>query len=116
LADLLEKLKTALVQEVKEVRVTHRLKSSPACLVADANDLGGNMQRLLEAMGQSLGEAPKPILEINPTHAIVMKVKGMEGDRLNDWAHVLFDQALLAEGGQPKDPAGFVSRLNKLLA
>jgi molecular chaperone HtpG len=114
-ADLLERLKSALGEQVKAVRVTHRLKSSPACLVADEHDLGGNMQRLLQAMGQSMGPAPKPILEINPSHPIVQKVQTLEGELLSDWAHVLFDQALLAEGGTPKDPAAFVARLNKLL-
>ena len=114
-APLIEKLKEALGEQVKDVKITHRLKSSPACLVADENDMGANMERILAQMGQDM-PGSKPILEINPNHAIIDKVKDIDGDALNDWAQVLFDQALLAEGGQLKNPADFVARMNKLLA
>ena len=114
-APLIEKLKEALGEQVKDVKITHRLKSSPACLVADENDMGANMERILAQMGQDM-PGSKPILEINPNHAIIDKVKDKDGDALNDWAQVLFDQALLAEGGQLKNPADFVARMNKLLA
>ncbi len=113
--ELIEQVKEVLGDKVKEVRITHRLTSSPACLVADAHDLGGNLARMLKSMGQ---EAPQtqPILEINPHHPIVQKLKGEAGgERFGDWSHILFDQALLAEGGQLEDPAAFVQRLNGLL-
>ncbi|MDD5329967.1 MAG: molecular chaperone HtpG [Sulfuricella sp.] len=112
---LIDEIKQTLGEQVKEVRVTYRLTSSPACLVADAHDVGGNLSRLLKSVGQ---EAPqsKPILEINPHHPLVQKLKGEAGgERFGDWSHILFDQALLAEGGQLEDPAGFVQRLNGLL-
>lgn len=103
---LTDKIKTSLADKVKEVRVTHRLTDSPACLVADEHDMSGNLARLLKASGQ---KAPisQPILEINPAHPVVLRLKGEE-KRFDDWAAVLFDQALLAEGGQLDDPAGFV--------
>jgi len=110
---LLEKLKEALGDRVKEVRVSTRLTESPSCLVADEHDMGGNLARILKAAGQKVPQAA-PILEINPGHAIVRRLKA--GDpALADWAGLLFDQALLAEGGQLDDPAGFVRRSNALL-
>ena len=113
--DLLEKIKQALGDRVKEVRVTMRLTDSPACLVADQHDLGANLERLLKAAGQKV-PASKPILEINPRHPLLQRLK-YEADtqRFGDWSHVLFDQALLSEGGQLEDPAGFVKRLNQLM-
>ncbi|OIR15763.1 chaperone protein HtpG [mine drainage metagenome] len=110
---LTDKIKTSLADKVKEVRVTHRLTDSPACLVADEHDMSGNLARLLKASGQ---KAPisQPILEINPAHPVVLRLKGEE-KRFDDWAAVLFDQALLAEGGQLDDPAGFVKRINQLM-
>lgn len=95
------------------MRITLRLTESPACLVADSHDMGGNLERLLKSAGQKVNHA-KPILEINPHHPMVQKLK-YEDARFNDWSHVLFDQALLAEGGQLEDPASFVKRLNELL-
>jgi len=113
--ELIDQVKEVLGDKVKEVRVTHRLTNSPACLVADAHDLGGNLARMLKSMGQEAPQA-KPILEINPHHPIVQKLKGEAGsERFGDWSHLLFDQALLAEGGQLEDPAAFVQRLNGLL-
>jgi molecular chaperone HtpG len=113
--ELVEQVKAALGEKVKEVRVTHRLTGSPACLVADSNDLGGHLQRMLKAAGQSVPTS-KPILEINPQHPIVQRLKQEAGsERFTDWSHILFDQALLSEGGQLEDPAGFVHRLNNLM-
>jgi molecular chaperone HtpG len=111
--ELVERMKKTLGERVKEVRTTARLTSSPACLVADEHDMGGNLQRLLKAAGQNVAQS-KPILEINPEHPIVVRLKGEE-KRFDDWAQLLFDQALLAEGGQLDDPAGFVRRVNELM-
>lgn len=81
--------------------------------MADAHDIGGNLARMLKAAGQQAPDA-KPILEINPKHAVVQRLK-YEEKRFDDWTAVLFDQALLAEGGQLDDPAGFVRRINQLM-
>ncbi|MCP4636958.1 MAG: molecular chaperone HtpG [Methyloversatilis sp.] len=110
---LVDKLKASLVDRVKEVRITHRLTESPACLVSDEFDIGGNLARILRSAGQ---EAPlaKPILEINPQHPVVQRLRGEEA-HFEDWAGVLFDQALLAEGGALEDPASFVRRMNQLM-
>jgi molecular chaperone HtpG len=113
LKDLVDKIKTSLGERVKDVRVTHRLTESPACLVADEHDIGGNLARMLKAAGQKV-PASKPILEINPRHPVVLQLRN-EDQRFEDWALVLFDQALLAEGGQLDDPAGFVKRINQLM-
>jgi len=113
---LIERIQSSLGDSVKEVRVTHRLTDSPACLVSGENDLSGNLERMLKAAGQKTPES-KPVLEINPQHAIVLRLN-QEADegRFTDWSHLLFDQALLAEGGQLEDPASFVRRMNSLLA
>ena len=111
--DLIEKIKASLGERVKEVRVTHRLTDSPACLVADEHDMGANLARLLKASGQKAPVA-RPILEINPLHPVVMRLKE-EQRHFDDWAAVLFDQAMLAEGGHLDDPAGFVKRVNHLM-
>ena len=111
--DLVEKIKQTLGDKVKDVRVTLRLESSPACLVADEHDLGGNLARILKAAGQKAPPS-SPIMEINPRHPMVQRLK-YEESRFADWTHVLFDQALLAEGGQLDDPAGFVKRVNELM-
>ena len=113
--DLIERVKATLGDQVKEVRVTHRLTDSPACLVAGEHDLSGNLERMLKAAGQKTPES-KPTLEINPSHVLVERLKSEKDEaRFNDLAHVLFDQALLAEGGQLNDPASFVKRMNSLL-
>ncbi|OGS91940.1 MAG: molecular chaperone HtpG [Gallionellales bacterium GWA2_60_18] len=111
--ELTEKIKASLGERVKEVRVTHRLTESPACLVTEEHDLSGNLARMLKAAGQ---QAPvsQPILEINPQHPVVLRLKSEE-KKFDDWAAVLFDQALLAEGGQLDDPATFVKRINQLM-
>jgi molecular chaperone HtpG len=112
-AELLRSLKSALADKVKDVRVSTRLTESPSCLVADEQDLGGNLARILKAAGQKVPQA-KPILEINPEHAIVRRLA--PGDaQFEAWAGLLYDQALLAEGGQLDDPAGFVKRTNQLM-
>ena len=108
--ELVERVYKALGERVKEVRITHRLTESPACLVTAEHELSGNLERLLKAAGQK-ASGVKPTLEINPQHPIVRQLK-YETDRFEDWAVILFDQALLAEGGQLDDPAGFVRRMN----
>jgi molecular chaperone HtpG len=110
---LLEKMKASLGERVKEVRVTLRLTDSPACLVADEHDLGMNLGRILKSAGQDAPDS-KPILEINPHHPAVLRLKAEE-KQFDDWAAVLFDQALLAEGGTLDDPASFVKRINQLM-
>ncbi len=113
--DLIERVKKALGERVKEVRVTLRLTESPACLVADDHDMTGNLQRMLKAAGQKV-PLSKPILEINPHHPLVLRLKSEADEtRFGDLTAVLFDQSLLAEGGQLEDPAGFVKRLNQLM-
>ncbi|NHZ95535.1 molecular chaperone HtpG [Massilia sp. CCM 8734] len=114
--DLVERMKAALGEKAKDVRVTFRLTDSPACLVADENELSGNLLRMLKAAGQSAPES-KPILEINPNHPLVTRLKNEDAasTQFGDWAHILFDQALLAEGGSLSDPATFVKRLNEML-
>ncbi|MFV5216156.1 molecular chaperone HtpG [Azonexus caeni] len=111
--ELLDKVKGALGERVKEVRITHRLTDSPSCLVADEHDPSGNLARMLKAAGQPI-PAAKPILEINPQHPAVLRLK-YEESRFDDWAALLFEQATLAEGGQLDDPAGFVKRINDLM-
>jgi len=110
---LVERIKTSLGERVKDVRITNRLTDSPACLVADEHDMGMNLARILKAAGQE-APASKPILEINPEHPVVKRLEN-EQTRFDDWATVLFDQALLAEGGTLDDPATFVKQINALM-
>jgi len=111
--DFLAKIKDALGGKAKDVRITHRLTSSPACVVKDQHDMSVNLERMLKSMGQAIPSS-KPILEINLQHPIVQHLK-CEDAKFADWGHFLFDQALLAEGGELEDPAGFVKRLNELV-
>ena len=111
--ELVEKIQQALGDRVKQVRVTQRLTDSPACLVSDENEMSANLARILRAAGQKVPET-KPILEINPEHPIVLRLRGEEA-RFGDWAALLHEQALLAEGAALEDPAGFVKRMNSLL-
>ena len=111
---LVERLKTALADKVKEVRVTLRLVDSPACVVVDANELSPHLLRMLQAAGQAAPDV-KPILEINPEHPLIARVQNASDADFNEWAMVLLDQAMLAEGAQLADPAGFVKRLNSIL-
>jgi molecular chaperone HtpG len=113
--DLVKSVKDSLGDKVKDVRITHRLTDSPACLVVDDHDMSANLERMLKAAGQEVG-GTKPIFELNPEHPMVVRLKDeAEGERFNDWSSILFDQALLAEGGQLEDPASYVKRLNELL-
>jgi len=112
---LTDRVKEILGDDVKEVRVSMRLTDSPACLVADEQDMNANLQRVLKQMGQDAPES-KPIFEINTTHPLVERMdQETDEDRFADLTRVLFDQANLAEGGQLEDPAAFVQRLNKLI-
>jgi molecular chaperone HtpG len=112
---IVAQMKDTLTDHVKDVRLTHRLTNSPACLVKDTHDMSANLERILKQAGQEIPSS-KPILELNPHHPLVEKLKNeKDGDRFKDMAFILFDQAMLAEGGQLDDPATFVSRLNDLL-
>ena len=113
--DFIEKVAKSLGDDVKEVRITHRLTDSPSCLVTGEHDMSANLERLLKQAGQDV-IGHKPILELNPEHPLVKRLKSEDqGDRFDDWAKLLFEQALLSEGGQLEDPATFVSRMNKML-
>ncbi|QEP44542.1 molecular chaperone HtpG [Ectothiorhodospiraceae bacterium BW-2] len=111
---LIKRISESLGERVKEVRVTHRLTSSPACLVTEEHEMSANLERILKQVGQ---EAPsiKPIMEVNPEHPLVKRLDKEQGERFSDLALILFDQALLSEGGQLDDPALFVSKLNQML-
>ena len=108
---VIKEMQTLLDSQVKEVKISNRLSTSPSCLVADENEMGGNMERIMASLGQDVPET-KPILEINPTHPLVERLKNNVDE---DVVKVLFDQAVLAEGGQLKEPAEFVKRMNKLI-
>jgi molecular chaperone HtpG len=113
--DFVKRFKDVIVDDVDDVRVTHRLTDSPACLVIGADDMGEQMRRIMEQAGQALPET-KPTLEINPEHPLIEKMdQESDEDRFADFASIIFDQASLAEGKQIKDPAAYVGRLNKLL-
>lgn len=112
---IIERIQATLGDKVKEVRVTHRLTDSPACIVTGEHDMSANLERILKAAGQNAPNT-KPTLEINPQHALVLKLRDETSDaRFENWANLLFEQALLAEGAQLDDPASFVRRLNGLL-
>lgn len=112
---VVKQLKEVLDKRVKEVKLTHRLTNSPACVVASEDQMGLQMQRIMRAAGQDFKAAP-PVLEINPEHKIIINLKNeADDDRFKQWAHVLLDQAILAEGGQLDDAASYVQRLNQLL-
>jgi len=113
--DLVKRVKDALGQSVQEVKVTHRLTDSPACVVLPEHEMGFQMRRIMEAAGQPLPEV-KPILELNPEHALVSRLEGAQDDVFSDLAHILLDQAIIAEGGHLDDPAAYVKRLNALLS
>ncbi len=113
---VLKQIKEVLSDKVSEVRVSHRLTESPACLVSDVYGMSLNMERIMKEAGQSMNFGRKPIFEINPNHALLAKLKNEQDDsRFGDLVHILFDQAILAEGGQLDDPAAFVHKLNGLL-
>ena len=111
---LVKRVKEALGDAVQEVKVTHRLTDSPACVVLPEHEMGYQMRRIMEAAGQTLPEV-KPILELNPTHALIERLEAAENEGFEDLARVLLDQAVIAEGGHLDDPAAYVRRLNALL-
>ncbi len=112
---LLEKLKEVLKEQAQDVRVTSRLVDSPACLVSEDNGMSVQLARMLRQAGQPVPDI-KPVLEINVDHALIQKLAATEDStRFADLAHIVFDQALLAEGGMPADPASYVKRINALL-
>jgi molecular chaperone HtpG len=112
---LIERVKTVLGDKVKEVRFTHRLTDSPACVVADDHDMSSQMQKLMEQMGQQAPET-NPVFELNPEHQLIKHLNDVQDEaNFAQWSEVLLDQALLAERGSLKDPAGFVARLNTLM-
>jgi molecular chaperone HtpG len=113
--DVVNKIKKSLADKVEDVRVSHRLTTSPACIVLNEHDMALYMQHLLQQAGHDMPRS-KPILEINPTHPIIKRMKDKSVElEFNDWAQLLFEQAVLAEGGQLENPAGFVARLNNLM-
>ncbi len=113
---VLKQIKDVLADKVSEVRLSHRLTESPACLVSDVYGMSLNMERIMKEAGQSMNFGKKPIFEINPDHALVLRMKSEQDDtRFADLTHILFDQAILAEGGQLDDPSAFVHKLNSLL-
>ena len=112
---LIEKIKISLGGKVKDVKVTHRLTDSPACLVVGEYDISGNLERILKAAGQNTPDN-KPILEINPEHKLIEKLKKFEGTAdFDEYTSVIFDQAMLSEGAQLDDPVGFVKKINRFL-
>jgi molecular chaperone HtpG len=114
-ADTIKRMQDALGERVKEVRISQRLTDSPSCLVMGEQDLAVHMQQMLKQAGHEV-PVSKPVLEINPAHPLVSRLQEeADDDRFARWAHILLDQAMLSEGGQLEDPAGFVNRLNELL-
>lgn len=114
--DMLGKMQDILKDRVKEVRVSTRLTDSPSCLVVEEHDMAVSMQKLLKQAGHAVPDS-KPILEVNVEHALVRRLKDEASDeRFADWTHILFDQAMLSEGGQLEDPVSFVKRINELFA
>jgi molecular chaperone HtpG len=111
---VLDRLKEALKDKATDVRATTRLVDSPACLVVQDGGMSMQLARMLKAAGQT-APSIKPILEVNASHPLVKKLEASEA-HFEDYAHILFDQALLAEGGLPEDPAAYVRRVNALLA
>ena len=112
--DLVKRVKEVLSDGVQEVKITYRLTDSPACVVLPEHEMGYQMRRIMEAAGQKLPEV-KPILELNPNHALVARLENAEGDLFGQLAHILLDQAIIAEGGHLDDPAAYVKRLNSVL-
>ncbi|MFO7303099.1 MAG: molecular chaperone HtpG [Acidobacteriota bacterium] len=114
LRDVVDRMKRALAERASDVRISRRLTDSPACVVADAHGISTNLERILKSAGRQVPSS-RPILEINPDHPLIQRLKDETSDELfNDWSQVLFDQAILAEGGQLDEPAAFVRRLNTL--
>ena len=115
LKDVVTRMHSALGEKVKEVRISHRLTESPACLVREEHDMGESLRRMLKSAGHDVPDI-KPVLEINGGHPLVVRLHEEQNEqRFDDWSHILFDQAALAEGTQLDDPVAFVARLNQLL-
>lgn len=115
LEPMLKQIKDVLGDKIKEVQFTNRLTTSPACVVASEEDMGMEMQRILQAAGQPV-QLSKPVFEINPEHALIKRLHDISDDsHFAEWVVMLFEQAVLAEGGQLDNPADFVNRVNKLL-
>lgn len=113
--NMIEHIKKVLTEKVADVRVSHRLTTSPSCIVLNEHDMALYMQQLLKQAGHEMPDT-KPVLEINPTHPLLKRMEAeTDDDRFAEWSSILFDQAILAEGGQLEDPAGFVNRLNRLM-
>jgi molecular chaperone HtpG len=116
LSTVLERLKVALGTHVKDVRVTDRLTDSPACLVSDEYGMSARQERILREAGHQLPEM-KRTLELNPEHAVVVKLQAMTDDaKFAEWSELLYDQALLAEGALPADPGAFAKKVARLMA
>ena len=112
---LLEQLSAALADKVSEVRASQRLTESASCLVLNEQELALHMRRMMEQAGQAMPDS-KPLLEVNLDHPLLQQLAKQEpGDTFTDWANLLFEQAVLTEGGQLEDPAGFVQRVNRLM-
>jgi molecular chaperone HtpG len=115
LGELTQRIRESLGSRVSDVRVSQRLTDSPACLVADESSLGTHLERMLRAVGQEVPHSA-PVLEVNPTHPLMQRLaQEQDSGRFSDWSAMLFEQAVLAEGGQLEDPAAFVRRLNDLM-
>ncbi len=115
LKPFIERVKTALADKVKDVRVSQRLTRSPACLVADSGAMDANLERMLQAAGQVVS-ASKPIMELNPDHALIHKIQAETDEiKFNNWADILFDQSLISEGAKVADPAGFIAKMNDMI-
>ncbi|MBS9779631.1 MAG: molecular chaperone HtpG, partial [Moraxellaceae bacterium] len=112
LKPVVDKLKTALGERAKDVKVSNRLVDSPACLVVGDGEMTPQMIQMLKSMGQDVPDI-KPTLEVNPTHPLIQKLS--DSEQFDDLAQVIFDQALIADGGQLDDPAGYIKRVNELL-
>ena len=109
-------MKEVLGDKVEDVRVSHRLTDSPSCIVLSEQDMALYMQQLMKQAGHAMPSS-KPTLEINPAHHLIALMESEKDDKVfADWADIVFDQAILAEGGQLEDPAGFVSKLNKMMS
>ncbi|MGD8577206.1 MAG: molecular chaperone HtpG, partial [Thiohalophilus sp.] len=112
---LLERMQKVLEGKVKEVKVSHRLTDSPSCLVVSENEMAMSMQKLLKQAGHNVPNI-EPVLEINPDHPLVTRLQKVEDEQdFDDWSWILFEQAMLSEGGQLEDPVAYVSRVNRLL-
>ena len=113
--DIIKRMKDSLGEKVKEVRVSHRLTTSPACLVVEEGDMNVSLQNMLKQAGHEVPNI-NPVLEINPTHPIIEKLRDeSDEDLFTDWSSIMFEQAMLSEGGQLDDPASYVNRMNSMM-